>query len=145
MTSSGRGSHRRFSDGSRRRTGSNASGRSRGRARIFRGGRWVRRSSPARIWTGRSASGVRRGCRGSGSNLVGEATNVRVLFTCSGVGIMNRGIETFFREAFDGLRGVAGIEARLVKGAGGESPAETVVWNLPRTGRLARWLGTLAR
>lgn len=27
--------------------------------------------------------------------------SVRVLCCCSGIGILNRGIETFFREAFD--------------------------------------------
>ena len=30
----------------------------------------------------------------------------RVLFCCSGVGILNRGIETFFREAVDGFAGI---------------------------------------
>ena len=70
---------------------------------------------------------------------------VRVLFSCSGVGIFNRGIESFFREAYDGLKGVEGIEARLIKGAGVPKDDEWVVANLPRTGRLAPMLGKLAR
>ncbi len=69
----------------------------------------------------------------------------RVLFTCSGVGIYNRGIESFFREAFDGLSGRDGIDARLVKGAGVTTEDEWVASNLPRTGRLAPLLGKLAR
>lgn len=70
---------------------------------------------------------------------------VRVLFSCTGVGIFNRGIESFFREAFDGLKGVAGLEAGLIKGAGEQNADEWVVANLPRTGRLAAVLGGLAR
>jgi 1,2-diacylglycerol 3-alpha-glucosyltransferase len=84
---------------------------------------------------------------------------VRVLFSCTGVGIFNRGIETFFREAFDGLKGAEGIEARLIKGAadrpssglrppspeGRREPEkdEQVVWCLPRTGTVARLIGKL--
>jgi hypothetical protein len=59
------------------------------------------------------------------------------------VGILNRGIESFFREAFDGLRGTDGLDITLYKGAGEEKPDERVVWNLPRTGRMARSLGTM--
>ena len=68
----------------------------------------------------------------------------RVLFSCSGVGILNRGIETFFREAFDGLRGMDGVETLLIKGAGEPQADERVVWNLPRTGQLATMFGRLA-
>jgi 1,2-diacylglycerol 3-alpha-glucosyltransferase len=70
---------------------------------------------------------------------------VRVLFTCTGVGIFNRGIESFFREAFDGLKAVDGLDVRLIKGAGEPSHDEWVVANLPRTGYLAKVLGKLAR
>jgi glycosyltransferase involved in cell wall biosynthesis len=71
--------------------------------------------------------------------------SVRVLFTCSGIGIMNRGIESFFREAFDGLQGMDGIETMLIKGAGATTEHEYVTWSVRRTGRLARLLGKLAR
>lgn len=67
----------------------------------------------------------------------------RVLFSCSGVGILNRGIESFFREAFDGLKATPGLECRLLKGAGEPRPDETVAWCLPRTGALAQRLGRL--
>jgi glycosyltransferase involved in cell wall biosynthesis len=70
---------------------------------------------------------------------------VKVLFTCTGVGIYNRGIESFFREAFNGLKSETGIEARLIKGAGESKEDEWVVANLPRTGRLAPAIGKLAR
>ena len=69
----------------------------------------------------------------------------RVLLCCSGVGILNRGIETFFREASDNLRQSHGVEALLLKGAGKPEPGDLVVWNLPRTGRCARLLGGLVR
>ena len=71
--------------------------------------------------------------------------DVRILFSCTGVGIMNRGIEAFFREAFNGLRQTAGLAITLCKGAGPEVPGERRLWNLPRTGRTAQWLGGLVR
>ena len=54
---------------------------------------------------------------------------------------MNRGIESFFREAFDGLKGTPGLDCHLLKGAGDTSAEETVLWNLPRTGLTANCLG----
>ena len=70
---------------------------------------------------------------------------VRVLFSCSGVGICNRGIESFFREAFDGLKGTEGLDARLVKGAGLPMEDEWVVRTLPRTGYTAPLLSKFVR
>jgi 1,2-diacylglycerol 3-alpha-glucosyltransferase len=70
-----------------------------------------------------------------------SSPSVRVLFCCSGLGIMNRGIESFFRESFDGLRNLTDVEVLLLKGAGQPSEREKVVWNLPRTNRLAKLLG----
>ena len=68
--------------------------------------------------------------------------NIKVLFCCTGVGIFNRGIESFFRESFDGLKdAMPGIECRLIKGAGPSSDREKTVWCLPRTGKLAEFLG----
>ena len=70
---------------------------------------------------------------------------LRVLFCCTGVGIMNRGIESFFREAFDHLRADPGIEARLVKGAGPPSEVEQVVRCVARTSALAAVIGKVTR
>ena len=70
---------------------------------------------------------------------------LRIFFSCSGVGIIDRGIEIFFREAFDGLHGTEGLDITLYKGAGEEKPDERVLWNLPRTGRAARLLGACIR
>src|SRR5438270_4229408 len=70
---------------------------------------------------------------------------LKVFFSCSGVGIIDRGIEKFFREAFDGLRGTDGLDITLYKGAGEESPNERVLWNVPRTGHVARFLGACIR
>ena len=71
--------------------------------------------------------------------------SVRIFFSCSGVGIIDRGIEIFFREAFDGLHGTEGLDITLYKGAGEEKPDEWVLWNVPRTGRPARLLGACIR
>lgn len=70
--------------------------------------------------------------------------STRVLFSCSGIGILNRGIESFFREAFDGLRHTPGLECRLLKGAGKNEADETAVWNIRRTAWLAEKMGRLA-
>lgn len=70
---------------------------------------------------------------------------LRVLFCCSGTGRANRGIESFFREAFDGLRNTSGLHLRLLKGAGYETADERVVWSIARTAPLAKALGALAR
>lgn len=72
-------------------------------------------------------------------------TPLKIFFSCSGVGILNRGIESFFREAFDGLRGTEGLDITLYKGAGEPKADEWVLWNLPRTGRVAQLLGKCAR
>ena len=41
---------------------------------------------------------------------------LRVLFCCTGVGILNRGIESFFREAFDNLHAVPGLRGAAPQG-----------------------------
>lgn len=51
----------------------------------------------------------------------------------------------FFRDAFDGLRGTDGLDITLYKGAGEEKLDEHVLWNVRRTGRAARFLGTIIR
>ncbi|HLH56605.1 MAG TPA: glycosyltransferase family 4 protein [Verrucomicrobiae bacterium] len=70
---------------------------------------------------------------------------LRVLLCCSGTGRINRGIESFFREAFDGLEGTTGLHLRLLKGAGVETADERVLWSVSRTSPLARILGRLAK
>jgi 1,2-diacylglycerol 3-alpha-glucosyltransferase len=72
-------------------------------------------------------------------------TPLRVLFCCTGVGVLNRGIESFFREAFDHLRAVPGLETRLVKGGGPPSELERVVRCIPRTSTLAAVIGRAVR
>lgn len=72
-----------------------------------------------------------------------QESPIRVLFSCTGIGICNRGIESFFREAFDGLKDVPGIEARLIKGVGKSTADEWVVPCFRRTGKIAPWLGRM--
>jgi glycosyltransferase involved in cell wall biosynthesis len=74
---------------------------------------------------------------------VNEVSEIRVLFCCTGVGVVNRGIESFFREAFDGLKNAPGVQGTLLKGAGPSSPSERPLWHLPRTGFAARTLGRM--
>lgn len=71
---------------------------------------------------------------------------MKVYLVCTGVGIMNRGIETFARECFDGLRGMQELRIELFKGAGPEMPTnEHRLWCLPRTGVAALLLGAIIR
>ncbi len=58
--------------------------------------------------------------------------DVRVLFSCTSVGISNRGIESFFRESFDSLRLSQGLECTLLKGGGAPGFAEYRVFCLSK-------------
>src|SRR5215212_7211311 len=71
--------------------------------------------------------------------------SLKIFFSCSGIGVIDRGIEMFFREAFDGLRGTDGLDITLYKGAGEEKSDEHVLWNVPRTGGAAQFLGKIVR
>jgi 1,2-diacylglycerol 3-alpha-glucosyltransferase len=75
---------------------------------------------------------------------MGEAP-LRVMFCCTGVGIQNRGIESFFREAFDNLHATPGLAARLLKGGGAPCELERVVRCIPRTSKLASAIGRAVR
>jgi glycosyltransferase involved in cell wall biosynthesis len=68
---------------------------------------------------------------------------IRVLFLCTGIGIVNRGFESFCLEAFDGLKRTDGLDARLIKGRGDHKNDEWPVRVLPRTGSLASIVGKL--
>jgi 1,2-diacylglycerol 3-alpha-glucosyltransferase len=74
---------------------------------------------------------------------------LKVWFVCTGVGIYNRGIESFFRDAFDGLHPLMpklGVHAELFKGGGLDVPPdEHRVWCLPRTGNGAKLLARIIR
>lgn len=72
-------------------------------------------------------------------------SKINVYLACTGVGTINRGIETFARECFDGLHGKEGLNIKLFKGAGEETPDEYRLWNLPRNGKLAPFLGKFIR
>ena len=68
---------------------------------------------------------------------------LKIFFLCSGIGILDRGIEIFFRSAFDGLRDTQGLNITLYKGSGEERSDEHILWNVPRTGRVAQVLGKI--
>lgn len=70
---------------------------------------------------------------------------MRVFVTCSGLGHVNRGYESFAREVFDTLLDDNQLEMFLFKGAGKNSAREKALFNLHRRGSfaqlLARWTG----
>lgn len=70
---------------------------------------------------------------------------IKVHLICTGVGIMNRGIETFARECFDGLKRTEGLQIKLFKGAGIEQSDEKILWNIHRTSNIAKVLGKCVR
>lgn len=70
---------------------------------------------------------------------------IKVHLVCTGIGTINRGIETFARECFDGLHGTEGLNIKLFKGAGEEKLDEHPLWNLPRTSKIASCLGRLIK
>ncbi|YAF95692.1 MAG: glycosyltransferase family 4 protein [Nodularia sp. CChRGM 3473] len=71
--------------------------------------------------------------------------SIKVYLACTGVGIINRGIETFARECFNGLHGTEGLQIELFKGAGEEKLDEHKLWNLHRNGKIAPFLGQLIK
>ena len=70
---------------------------------------------------------------------------VKVFLVCTGVDIFNRGIESFARECFEGLRHRPGLRLTLLKGAGSSTPEEIPLPCLKRTGLPAQWIGRLIR
>jgi hypothetical protein len=61
------------------------------------------------------------------SNPINPREPLKVCMVCTGVGIMDRGIERFFRECFDGLHPLAeaqSIVLKLIKGREPESVDE---------------------
>jgi 1,2-diacylglycerol 3-alpha-glucosyltransferase len=74
-----------------------------------------------------------------------QHSTIKVYLACTGVGLINRGIETFARECFDGLHRFEGLEITLFKGQGRDSLDEYRLWNLPRNGKLAPLLGKAIR
>ncbi|WP_394729426.1 glycosyltransferase family 4 protein [Altererythrobacter sp. GH1-8] len=65
----------------------------------------------------------------------------RVLMLCSGVGRENRGIETFFADAFEGLKDAPGLDLRLGIGAGVAGASQERIASLSRLHPLAKSLG----
>ena len=62
---------------------------------------------------------------------------------CTGVGRLGRGIETFFADAFEGLRDDSSLDLTLVIGEGTPGPQQESAVSLSRTGRLAASMGRL--
>lgn len=69
--------------------------------------------------------------------------NIRVIFSCSSVGITHRGIESFFSESFGNLIPGNGIDGLLLKGGGKAGENEEVVPCIPKTSFAASLLGKM--
>ena len=69
----------------------------------------------------------------------------KIFCVCTGLGITNRGIESFFRESFDGLKQRIKPRLMLFKGAGATSEDEHVLSGISRNSWFARLLGATVR
>lgn len=71
-------------------------------------------------------------------------SRTRVLMLCTGVGRLGRGIETFFADAFAGLKDDPGLDVTLIIGDGTPGPQQERALSLSRTGALATMLGRVS-
>jgi len=76
---------------------------------------------------------------------VGIPRPIKVFFVCTSLGNTRRGIESFFREAFDAMHGYPGLQAELYKGGGKDAPDEYRLWCFPKFSWPARILAKLIR
>ncbi|MBL8564838.1 MAG: glycosyltransferase [Hyphomicrobiaceae bacterium] len=77
------------------------------------------------------------------SRTAANAERIRVLMLCTGVGRLGRGIETFFADAFNGLKDDPSLDVTLVIGAGTTGPRQERAVSMSRTGRIAPAIGRL--
>lgn len=68
---------------------------------------------------------------------------LKVHFICTGVDQFRGGIETFFREAFNGLQGMEGVHIELYKRDKRPAPGEVCIPSISRRGRLARGIAAV--
>ncbi len=66
-----------------------------------------------------------------------------VFISCSGLGLVNRGYETFSRELFEVLSNDDELEIYLLKGAGDNTVKEKKILNIPRFSNIGKMLGKL--
>ncbi len=86
--------------------------------------------------------------------MVLQENPLKVLFCCTGIGVFNRGIESFFRDAYDGLRTAENLDSMLLKGGNihernpvrfdaSSQSKEKVIYCCKRTSFIARTFGRL--
>ncbi len=81
------------------------------------------------------------GPRSAGSG----ARPLDILFCCCTLGIVNRGIESFFREAYDNLKLDPRVAITLAKGRGESKGREITLRSVPIDSTIARMLGAMLR
>ncbi|MBC7782495.1 MAG: glycosyltransferase family 4 protein [Burkholderiales bacterium] len=74
-----------------------------------------------------------------------EGHPIKIFFVCTGVDLSRRGIESFFREAFEGLKDAPGLDITLYKGGGRDGDREKRIRCVPKESRLGRLLGKAIR
>lgn len=74
-------------------------------------------------------------------NMTQEQAAPKVFVLCTGLGRINRGFESFFRDCFDHLSQEKDIELYLFKGGGPSTGHEKRLWSFDRRGFLAAALG----
>lgn len=70
-------------------------------------------------------------------------SRIKIFFVCSGLGVINRGYESFTRECFDALKVDHRLDVYLYKGGGVSLKKEKTLFNLPRFKSPAKLLGKL--
>lgn len=68
---------------------------------------------------------------------------LKVFVVCSGLGRINRGYESFFRDCFDALCNEPSLDMTLFKGNGDNKDKEICLWNISRNSKAANWLGKM--
>jgi hypothetical protein len=64
---------------------------------------------------------------------------------CTGVGVINRGYETFTVECFNQFKKVPEFDVKLIKGGGESKKDEIVIPYLPKESKLAAFIGKIRR
>lgn len=68
---------------------------------------------------------------------------IKIFFICSGLGVINRGYESFTRECFDALKGDNRLDSYLFKGGGNSVDQEIKLFNLPRFSKIGKLIGRI--
>ena len=86
---------------------------------------------------------IRHASVGLTARTVNDRQPVRVFFPCTGLGHERRGFEAFARECAIAMRSEPGVELTVFGGGGALETQERAIWNLTRSSRAARIVGSV--